>query len=147
MALSCAPIPCQAGKLSGSFPVSPQSALHLKKFFLTHIRQHASGCGFGPSLPIHPYSTLNGVRTTQSRSLGITNVCILIVSDGVVLFRVDPASSAPVLSSSMITAGSPAHPRFDSPSSPQEPPSLGRVQARHASKFCVPGPEERRIIV
>ena len=104
--------------------------------------QHASGCGFGPSLALNPSSTLNRVRATQSRSLGVTTVCTLMEPDGVELFRVDPASSAPVPSSSMITAGSPAHPRFDSPSSAQEPPSLDRVQVCHASKFCVPGPEE-----
>jgi hypothetical protein len=70
--------------------VSPQSTLHLVMFFLTHVMQYASGCGFGPSLALNPSSTLNRVRATQSRSLGVTTVCTLMEPDGVVLFRVDP---------------------------------------------------------
>jgi hypothetical protein len=70
--------------------VSPQSTLHLVMFFLTHVMQHASGCGFGPSLALNPSSTLNRVRATQSRGLGVTTVYTLMEPDGVVLFRVDP---------------------------------------------------------
>jgi hypothetical protein len=58
--------------------------------------QHASGRGFGHFLPINPSSALNGIKAAQSRILGVTTVCILMVSEGVLLFCVDPASSAPM---------------------------------------------------